>query len=88
MNIRRHHPSRLLRSLPRRGLLLGPSTVPIDDVDQLPGIFAEFELKLTLFVDDQLGSRVEVGPVACVLKCSGGLELLQAIEQILHGRPY
>src|SRR5258708_31876812 len=40
-------------------LLLGTSTVPIDDVDQLPGILAELELKLTLFVDDQLGSRVK-----------------------------
>jgi hypothetical protein len=40
-------------------LLLGASAVPIDDVDQLPGILAELELKLTLFVDDQLGSRVQ-----------------------------
>jgi len=30
------------------------SLVPVDDVHQLPGIFAEFKLKLTLFVDDQL----------------------------------
>src|SRR5437899_1880885 len=40
-------------------LLVGPGTVPIDDVDQLPGILAELELKLTLFVDDQLGSGVK-----------------------------
>src|SRR5260370_40635722 len=33
--------------------------MPIEDVDQLPGILAELELKLTLFVDDQLGSRVQ-----------------------------
>jgi hypothetical protein len=41
------------------GLLLGARTIPIDDVDKFPGISAELELKLTLFVDDQLGSRVE-----------------------------
>src|SRR5216684_7719710 len=40
-------------------LLVGTSSVPIDDVDKLPGILAELELKLTLFVDDQLGSRVK-----------------------------
>src|ERR1700730_11826056 len=40
-------------------LLVGASTVPIEDVDQLPGILAELELELPLFVDDQLGSRVE-----------------------------
>jgi len=40
-------------------LLVGPSSVPIDDVDQLPGILAELKLKLALFVDDQLGSRVK-----------------------------
>jgi hypothetical protein len=48
-----------LDHLHRHGLLLGTSSVPIDDVDQLPGIFAEFDLKLTLFVDDQLGGRIE-----------------------------
>ena len=48
-------------------LLLGTGTVPIDDVDQLPGIFAELELKLTLFVDDQLGGRIEnAGALALV----------------------
>ena len=40
-------------------LLFGASTVPINDVDQVPGILAEFELELTLFVDNQLGSRVK-----------------------------
>src|SRR5258705_9248921 len=40
-------------------LLLGTGTVPINDVDQLPGVSAKLELKLTLFVDDQLGSRVK-----------------------------
>src|SRR5437868_12831059 len=35
----------------RAGFLF-TSTVPVDDVDQLPGILAELELELTLFVDD------------------------------------
>lgn len=37
---------------PRGSLFLCPSVVPIDDVDQLPRVFAEFELKLAFFVDD------------------------------------
>jgi hypothetical protein len=44
-------------------LLLGTSTIPINDVDKLPGISAELKLKLTLFVDDQLGSRVKDSPL-------------------------
>lgn len=48
-------------------LLPGTSTVPIDDVDQLPGILSELELKLSLFVDDQLGGRIEnTGTLALV----------------------
>jgi hypothetical protein len=38
---------------------LGASAVPVDNVDQLPGVFAELELQLSLFVDDQLSSRIE-----------------------------
>src|ERR1700759_5157159 len=48
---RHHHPD--------ASLLFGASAVPIDDVNQLPGILAELELKLTLFVDNQLGSGVK-----------------------------
>ena len=33
-------------------------------------------------------AALELGKVAFVLKCSGGLELLTAIEEILHGRSY
>ena len=33
------------------GLLFGASTIPVDDVDQVPGIFAKLELKLALFAD-------------------------------------
>jgi DNA-binding NarL/FixJ family response regulator len=44
---------------------------------------------LTMLDDLNLAAAaLELGPVAFVLKRSGGLELLQAIEQILHGRPY
>jgi DNA-binding NarL/FixJ family response regulator len=44
---------------------------------------------LTMLDDLNLAAAaLELGPVAFVLKSSGGLELLKAIEQILHGRPY
>jgi DNA-binding NarL/FixJ family response regulator len=44
---------------------------------------------LTMLDDLNLAAAaLELGPVAFVLKRSGGLELLKAIEQILHGRPY
>jgi DNA-binding NarL/FixJ family response regulator len=33
-------------------------------------------------------AALELGRVAFVLKCSGGQELLKAIEDILHGRSY
>ena len=44
---------------------------------------------LTMLDDLNLAAAaLELGPVAFVLKRSGGLELLKAIEQVLHGRPY
>ena len=44
---------------------------------------------LTMLDDLNLAAAaLELGAVAFVLKRSGGLELLQAIEQILHGRSY
>jgi len=44
---------------------------------------------LTMFDDPNLAAAaLELGPVAFVLKNSGGLELFKAIEEILHGRPY
>lgn len=44
---------------------------------------------LTMLDDPNLAAAaLELGPVAFVLKRSGGLELLKAIEQIMHGRPY
>ena len=48
--------------------VLGASTVPIDDVDQLPGILAEFKLKLALFVDDELGSRVQYAAALVLIR--------------------
>jgi DNA-binding NarL/FixJ family response regulator len=44
---------------------------------------------LTMHDDPNLAAAaVELGQVAFVLKNSGGLELLKAIEEILHGRSY
>ena len=44
---------------------------------------------LTMFDDLNLAAAaLELGSVAFVLKRSGGIELLKAIEQILLGRPY
>jgi DNA-binding NarL/FixJ family response regulator len=44
---------------------------------------------LTMLDDPNLAAvAVELGRTAFVLKCSGGLELLKAIEEILHGRSY
>jgi DNA-binding NarL/FixJ family response regulator len=44
---------------------------------------------LTMHDDLNLAAAaLELGPVAFVLKRSGGLELLKAIEQIGHGQPY
>jgi len=44
---------------------------------------------LTMLDDPNLAAAaLELGPVAFLLKSSCGLELLKAIEQILHGRPY
>jgi DNA-binding NarL/FixJ family response regulator len=44
---------------------------------------------LTMLDDLNLAAAaLELGPVAFVLKSSGGLELLKAIEQILRGQPY
>jgi DNA-binding NarL/FixJ family response regulator len=44
---------------------------------------------LTMRDDPNLAAAaLELGSVAFVLKHSGGPELLKAIEQVLHGRPY
>jgi DNA-binding NarL/FixJ family response regulator len=44
---------------------------------------------LTMLDDANLAAAVlELGSVAFLLKSSGGLELLKAIEEILHGRSY
>ena len=44
---------------------------------------------LTMLDDPNLAAAaLELGPVAFLLKSSCGSELLKAMEQILHGRPY
>jgi DNA-binding NarL/FixJ family response regulator len=44
---------------------------------------------LTMLDDANLAAAaLQLGRVAFVLKCSAGLELLRAIEEILHGRSY
>jgi DNA-binding NarL/FixJ family response regulator len=54
--------------------------------EQTPNVKFVF---LTMLDDPNLAAAaLELGPVAFVLKRSGGLELLKAIEQILHGRSY
>ena len=54
--------------------------------EQAPNVKFVF---LTMHDDPNLAAAaLELGPVAFVLKRSGGLELLKAIEQIGLGRPY
>jgi DNA-binding NarL/FixJ family response regulator len=54
--------------------------------EQAPNVKFAF---LTMLDDLNLAAAaLELGPVAFVLKRSGGLELLKAIEQILRGRSY
>ena len=54
--------------------------------EQAPNVKFVF---LTMLDDPTLtAAALELGPVAFLLKSSCGLELLKAIEQILHGRPY
>jgi DNA-binding NarL/FixJ family response regulator len=53
---------------------------------QVPNVKFVF---LTMLDDANLAAAaLEIGPVAFVLKRSGGRELLRGIEQILHGRSY
>ena len=54
--------------------------------EQAPSVKFVF---LTMHDDPNLAAAaLELGPVAFVLKRTGGLELLKAIEHILHGRTY
>jgi DNA-binding NarL/FixJ family response regulator len=54
--------------------------------EQTPAVKFVF---LTMLDDPNLAAAaLELGSVAFVLKRAGGLELLRAIEQILHGRSY
>lgn len=54
--------------------------------EQTPNVKFVF---LTMQDDPNLAAAaMELGPVAFVLKHSGGPELMKAIEHVLHGRPY
>jgi DNA-binding NarL/FixJ family response regulator len=54
--------------------------------EQAPNVRFVF---LTMLDDANLAAAaLELGRVAFVLKCSGGLELLKAVEEVLHGRSY
>jgi DNA-binding NarL/FixJ family response regulator len=54
--------------------------------EQAPNVNFVF---LTMLDDANLAAAaLELGRVAFLLKCSGGLELLKAIEEVLHGRSY
>jgi DNA-binding NarL/FixJ family response regulator len=55
-------------------------------MEQVPNVKIVF---LTMLEDPNLAAAsLELGRVAFVLKSSGGLELLRAIEEVLHGRSY
>src|SRR5277367_1968541 len=43
-------------------LLFAAGLVPVDDVHQIPRVLAEFKLKLTLFVNNQLAGGIEDAP--------------------------
>lgn len=54
--------------------------------EQAPNVRFVF---LTMLDDPNLAAAaLELGRVAFVLKCSGGLELLKAVDEVLHGRSY
>jgi DNA-binding NarL/FixJ family response regulator len=54
--------------------------------EQVPSVRFVF---LTMFDDATLAATaLELGRVAFVLKCSGGLELLTAVEEVMQGRSY
>src|SRR5208283_3972647 len=40
-------------------LLAGAGLVPVDDIDQLPGVLSELKFELSILIDDQLAGRVE-----------------------------
>jgi len=88
------------RSLIEKALQLTPDVVIVDVampllngldaarriVSQVPNIKFVF---LTMRDDANLAAAaLELGPIAFVLKHSTGLELLQAIDHVLNGKPY
>ena len=67
-----------------------PSLNGLDAARRIREKFPKVKFAFLTMLDDLnlAAAALELGAVAFVLKRSGGLELLQAIEQILHGRSY
>jgi DNA-binding NarL/FixJ family response regulator len=88
------------RAMLQEAIRLGPEVIVADvAMPLLNGLDAARRIRehvpnvrfvfLTMHDDANLAAAaLELGKVAFVLKCSGGLELLTAIEEILHGRSY
>ena len=88
------------RAMLQEAVRLGPEVIVADvAMPLLNGLDAARRIRehvpnvrfvfLTMHDDANLAAAaLELGKVAFVLKCSGGLELLTAIEEILHGRSY
>ena len=88
------------RAMLEESIRLGPDVIVADvSMPLLNGLDAARRIReqtpnvkfvfLTMLDDLNLAAAaLELGPIAFVLKHSGGLELLKAIEQILHGRAY
>ena len=88
------------RTMLEESVRLGPDVIVADvSMPLLNGLDAARRIReqapkikfvfLTMLDDLNLAAAaLELGPVAFVLKRSGGVELLKAIEQILHGQSY
>jgi DNA-binding NarL/FixJ family response regulator len=88
------------RAMVREAIRISPDVIVVDvGMPLLNGLDAARRIKaqapevkfifLTMQDDPNLAAAaLELGPIAFVLKHSGGLELLKAIEHVLRGRPY
>ena len=88
------------RAMLQEGIRLKPDVIVTDvAMPLLNGLDAALRVRehapnvkfvfLTMLDDPNLAAAaLELGPIAFLLKHSCGSELLKAIEQILHGRPY
>jgi DNA-binding NarL/FixJ family response regulator len=88
------------RAMVAEAMRLRPDAIVVDiSLPLLNGLNAARRIKvqapsiklifLTMHDDPNLAAAaLELGPVAFVLKHSGGQELQKAIENVLHGKPY